>query len=181
MIISRRGLLHAGLMAAGVWPASRPAAASQADAGSRRIALRNLHTAEQLEVEYYRDGGYLPEALARIDAVLRDFRTGDIHPMDRALIDQVRDVALSLGVEPVFSVISGYRSPKTNEQLREHSSGVALRSLHMDGRAMDVRLAGVDCVSLSEAALKLARGGVGYYRASDFVHLDTGAFRSWRG
>jgi uncharacterized protein YcbK (DUF882 family) len=146
----------------------------------RSIGLRNLHTSEELEIEYFR-GGYVPAALARIDGVLRDFRTGDVHPIDPELIDQLRGLALSLGRPPVYQVISGYRSPLTNELLRERGSGVAVHSLHMHGRAIDVRLAGVDCARLCAAALGLARGGVGYYRSSDFVHLDTGAFRTWRG
>jgi uncharacterized protein YcbK (DUF882 family) len=96
-------------------------------------------------------------------------------------MDYLYAVALNIGVEPVFSVISGYRSPQTNELLRERSGGVASHSLHMQGRAIDVRLAGVACADLAEHAQDLTRGGVGYYRASDFVHLDTGAHRTWRG
>jgi uncharacterized protein YcbK (DUF882 family) len=81
----------------------------------------------------------------------------------------------------VFGVISGYRSPATNERLRERSSGVARHSLHLEGRAIDVRLARVDSAELASRALELELGGVGFYRRSDFVHLDTGAFRTWKG
>jgi uncharacterized protein YcbK (DUF882 family) len=90
-------------------------------------------------------------------------------------------VAHTLGVRPAFSVISGYRSPQTNAQLHERSSGVSSHSLHMEGRAIDVRLTGVACADLAQHALDMQRGGVGYYRQSDFVHLDTGRFRTWKG
>jgi uncharacterized protein YcbK (DUF882 family) len=148
---------------------------------AKRIALLNLHTDERLNVEYFRDGDYLPDALASIEVLLRDFRTGQRHVIDPHLMDYLVSVARTLGVEPAFSVISGYRSPQTNAYLHEKSAGVAQHSLHMEGRAIDVRMAGVDCASLAEHALELKRGGVGYYRASDFVHLDTGAFRTWKG
>jgi len=151
------------------------------DPANRRIALRNLHTDERLELEYVRDGVYLPEALSAIEGCLRDFRTGDRHSIDPHLMDYLVEVAHTLGVEPAFSVISGYRSPQTNAMLHERSTGVAQHSLHMDGRAIDVRIGGVDCADLAARALDLKRGGVGYYRASDFVHLDTGAFRTWKG
>ena len=96
-------------------------------------------------------------------------------------MDHLVEVAHAVGAEPKFSVISGYRSPQTNAMLHERSAGVAQHSLHMDGRAIDVRISGVDCADLAARALDLRRGGVGYYRASDFVHLDTGAFRTWTG
>jgi uncharacterized protein YcbK (DUF882 family) len=152
-----------------------------AAAPPRHLTLRNLHTAEVLDIDYSSGGIYVPDAMARIMQVLRDYRTGEQHEIDPALLDGLCDLAAALHADPVFDVISGYRSPQTNELLRSQSAGVALHSLHMDGRAIDVRLAGVDCGDLAAAALKLARGGVGYYRRSDFVHLDTGAVRSWQG
>lgn len=182
----RRDLLKFGGLlacAGGVGLFARPARSEEPSAAPRlkRMGLRNLHTGEDLEIDYCRDGLYLPEAMAKIDAVLRDFRNGELHPIDPGLMDYLYDAAATLGVDPVFGVISGFRSAQTNELLRTHSSGVALRSLHMEGRAIDVRLAGVDCANLATRAVDLARGGVGYYRRSDFVHLDTGAFRTWRG
>jgi uncharacterized protein YcbK (DUF882 family) len=191
MTWSRRRLLKAGGALAGASAAGllvRPALAKEAPAPAlgvetspRRIALLNLHTDERLEIEYFRDGAYLPEALSAIEVLLRDYRTGERHAIDPALMDYLHAVARAAGVDPSFRVISGYRSPQTNAMLHERSSGVAQRSLHMDGRAIDVRIAGVDCADLAARALDLKRGGVGYYRASDFVHLDTGAFRSWKG
>jgi uncharacterized protein YcbK (DUF882 family) len=147
----------------------------------RRIALVNLHTGERLETEYFRDDAYVPDALAAIDVLLRDFRSGDKHAMDPKLLDYLVDVATEVNAPPVYSVISGYRSPETNERLHERSGGVSQHSLHMQGRAIDVRMTGVDCAHLAARAQDLKRGGVGYYRASNFVHLDTGAFRTWRG
>jgi len=190
---TRRRLLQmggaaAGVAAAGVFgKAPRAAAADLAAApreaqtgAAKRVALFNLHTGEQLDVEFFR-GGYVPDSLAAIQVLLRDFRTGERHAIDPHLIATIHDVARSINADPVFSVISGYRSPQTNAQLRARSSGVAAHSLHIEGRAIDVRLAGVDCRALATAAESLARGGVGYYRASNFVHLDTGGLRTWRG
>jgi uncharacterized protein YcbK (DUF882 family) len=164
--------------AALLWPRSSLGAT---DRGARRIALTNLHTGEQLDIEYFRDGSYVPAALAALEVLLRDFRNGEKHAIDPQLMDYLVDVAAQIGVPPQYSVISGYRSPETNERLHERSSGVSQHSLHMQGRAIDVRIGGVDCQDLAARAEALRRGGVGYYRASNFVHLDTGAFRTWRG
>jgi len=188
MIWTRRRLLRAGAAMAGVATAGLSAQSTRAaarrdapDAGVRRIALRNLHTDEHLELDFWRGGVYVPESLAALEVLLRDFRNGEQHPIDPRLMDYLVDVARQSGVDPVFGVISGYRSPETNARLRERSSGVARHSLHLEGRAIDVRLAGVDCARLAQHALDLTRGGVGYYRSSDFVHLDTGEFRTWKG
>ena len=199
MTWSRRRVLKAGGALAGVSaagllarPAGSRAVRTGADTPSRpdfgrpaetpkRIALLNLHTEERLEIEYFRDGVYLPHALSAIEVLLRDFRTGERHAIDPSLMDYLLRVAHTVGVDPAFSVISGYRSPQTNARLREQSTGVAQHSLHIEGRAIDVRMSGVDCADLAARALDLKRGGVGYYRASDFVHLDTGAFRTWKG
>lgn len=181
MSLSRRSLLNNGVALAGVsllgWGGRSQAGAPDV----RHIAFTNLHTGEHLDADYYRDGAYIPAALEQIERVLRDFRTGERHAMDPKLMDYLLDVAARTGAQPVFSVISGYRSPETNQRLHESSSGVARHSLHMQGRAIDVRISGVDCAALAASALELERGGVGYYRASDFVHLDTGAFRTWKG
>jgi uncharacterized protein YcbK (DUF882 family) len=177
--LSSSALASAALSSAAVlWPQS-PLGAP--DAAARRIALTNLHTGEHLEIEYFRDGSYSPQALVALQVLLRDFRNGEQHALDPKLMDYLVEVAAQLGERPAFSVISGYRSPQTNERLHERSSGVSQHSLHMQGRAIDVRMSGVDCKDLAARAEFLKRGGVGYYRASNFVHLDTGAFRTWRG
>ena len=182
MISRRRMLLATGALAgtAALWARFSVGAAAPG-IKPRRIALVNLHTGERLETEYFRDDAYLPDALAAIDVLLRDFRNGLRHAMDPKLLDYLVDVAAQVGAPPAYSVISGYRSPETNERLHERSAGVAQHSLHMQGRAIDVRMTGVDCADLAACAQDLKRGGVGYYRASNFVHLDTGAFRTWRG
>lgn len=180
---TRRSILAAGGVLAGASAAGLIARSARAgETGAvKRLTLKNVHTPESLDVEFRRGEAYLPESLAAIQKLLRDYRTGDQHPIDPALLDYLHDVAQIAGVAPVFSVISGYRSPQTNQMLHARSNGVASRSLHMEGRAIDVRLAGVDCAELAEKALGMQRGGVGYYRQSDFVHLDTGRFRTWRG
>jgi uncharacterized protein YcbK (DUF882 family) len=186
MHCSRRALLSNGVSLAGAslagvsllgWSTTLSAAESEV----RHIAFTNLHTGEHVEVDYFRDGDYRSDALTQIEKVLRDFRNGEQHPMDPKLMDYLLEVAAKVGAKPSFQVISGYRSPQTNEKLHAKSSGVSEHSLHMQGRAIDVRMAGVDCAALAASALELKRGGVGYYRASNFVHLDTGAFRTWRG
>jgi uncharacterized protein YcbK (DUF882 family) len=181
MTWSRRRVLKVGGTLAGASAAALLMGAAGGEQTSRRIRLMNLHTDERLDVDYFHQGVYVPEAMSAIEVLLRDFRTGDRHAIDPRLMDYLVDVAGALRVDAAFSVISGYRSPQTNAHLHERSTGVSQHSLHMEGRAIDVRVAGVDCASLAAHALDMKRGGVGYYRASDFVHLDTGAFRTWKG
>jgi uncharacterized protein YcbK (DUF882 family) len=180
-MISRRRMLMATGALAGTAALWARASIGAPDLMPRRIALLNLHTGERLEIEYFRDDAYVTDALAAIDVLLRDFRSGEKHAMDPKLLDYLVDVAAQVGAPPVYSVISGYRSPETNERLHERSGGVSQHSLHMQGRAIDVRMTRVSCADLAARAEDLKRGGVGYYRASNFVHLDTGAFRTWRG
>ena len=171
----------AGIAAAGVVGTAAAAAAAHAGAAARRIAFHNVHTGERLDLEYCRGGVYIPAALGAIQVLLRDFRNDQQHVIDPALMDYLHEVSRQLRAEPVFDVISGYRSPQTNALLHERSNGVAVKSLHLQGRAIDVRLAGVDCAELAGRARAMTRGGVGYYRQSNFVHLDTGPFRTWKG
>lgn len=164
-------------MIAGGALAFRPARAHAAV--PRAIGFRHLHTGEALTIEYAEGERYLPEALSAVNRLLRDFRTGDIHPIDPGLIDLLHQIARRLDTRHAFEVISGYRSPHTNAALRERSGGVAARSLHMVGQAIDVRVAGVPLATLRAAALDVQGGGVGYYPASNFVHIDTGRVRRW--
>lgn len=145
----------------------------------RKLAFLNLHTGERLKTEYWADGRYQRDALGEINHILRDFRTGGIHPIDPKLLDLLCALQRSVGRPGPFHVISGYRSPATNRMLRRHSKGVAKHSLHMDGQAIDIRLPGCELKHLRDAAKALRRGGVGYYAASDFVHVDTGRVRYW--
>jgi len=156
-----------------------PGRALASPRGERHLSFVNTHTSERLSVAYWGDGEYLPGELARVETFLRDFRTGERHAIDPALLDQLHDLSLAVGTSASFQVISGYRSPRTNAVLRASGGGQARHSLHMQGRAIDVRLAGVSTPLLRDAALELRRGGVGYYRAADFVHVDTGPVRRW--
>ncbi len=139
----------------------------------------NTHTGEVLDTIYRTGSSYLPGELGRLDWVLRDHRTGEVVPLDARLFDLLHELAASAGLEPRYQVISGYRSPATNAMLAANSDGVSSRSLHMDGKAIDVRLEGLPLARLRDFALAKRAGGVGYYPASDFVHLDVGRVRSW--
>jgi len=175
--LSRRRLLGLGIAAAGA--VTLPAWARAASVPTRRLAFTHLHTGEELAVTCCVHGRYDAGALDAINHLLRDFRTGDTHPIETALLDQLSLVHAALGSDAPFQVISGYRSPATNDMLRARSNGVARRSLHMDGKAIDVRLADTRSRRLREVAAGLALGGVGYYPKSDFVHLDVGRPRQW--
>jgi uncharacterized protein YcbK (DUF882 family) len=158
-------------------------AAKDAAAGSaqRWIELTSIHTHEVVRATLGRKSGPDAATLAKLQHLLRDYRVNEEHTMDTALYEQLSDLAQAAGREPRYEVISGYRSPGTNAQLRANGHGVAQHSLHMEGRAMDVRLEGCDCATLRDLAVKAGRGGVGYYAVSNFVHLDTGRVRTWNG
>ena len=145
----------------------------------RALSFFHTHTGEKLNLTYFSDGIYHEDALQEINHYLRDFRTEEIHAIDSHLLDILYSVQNACNSNGTFEVISGYRSPKTNEQLRNQGHGVAKRSLHMEGRAIDVRLTDVKTSNLRKAAMSLKRGGVGYYASSDFVHMDTGRVRYW--
>jgi len=150
----------------------------------RRVRFHNLHTDEKLDAVYWEQGRYVPDALHAVNTVLRDFRTGDVHMMDPALLDLLVAVSAKTETNSPFYVISGYRSPQTNAMLRDEGgagTGVAKKSLHLEGKAIDIRLGDVALSHLHNAALSLGGGGVGYYPTSDFVHLDVGAVRQWGG
>lgn len=157
---------------------------ARADSASvRKLSFDNLHTGEKLSVEYWINGQYRPEALAEVNRLLRDFRTGQVHPIAPQLLDLVALVHHRLETIAPISIISGYRSPVTNAMLRsEHEhSGVATKSLHMQGMALDIRIMGRSLADLHHAALAQRGGGVGLYPRSDFVHLDIGRVRAWQG
>jgi uncharacterized protein YcbK (DUF882 family) len=153
--------------------------ASAIGANQRKLALNNLHTGETLKTVYWEGGDYVPGALGEINHILRDYRTNDVHPIDARLLDLLNTLHQKLGSKVPFSIISGYRSPKTNAALAEASNGVAKRSLHMQGQAIDIHLEDVALKDLRRGAIALRRGGVGYYPASDFVHVDVGRVRTW--
>ena len=145
----------------------------------RTLSFVHTHTGEQLSSVYFQDGQYQVAELERINQLLRDFRTGDVHTIDTGVLDILADLRVLADRDEPYEVISGYRSPLTNAALHRHSSGVAEHSLHLQGRAIDVRLPGFPTHRLRELALGMGRGGVGFYARSDFVHLDNGRVRYW--
>lgn len=152
-----------------------------AKAEVRTLAFDNIHTGEKLRVDYWANGDYVPDALAAVNNVLRDFRTSQVHPIAPSLLDLLAGLRARLETAEPLSVISGYRSPVTNAMLRgaHENSGVATKSLHMQGKAVDIRVAGRPLALVHKAALSLRGGGVGYYPSSDFVHVDIGRVRTW--
>jgi len=166
--------MTAALPAAG--PAAGPAVAATRPS---RLSLHNLHTDETLDVVFRTSKGYDQDALAALDRILRDWRQDEILPIDPQLYDMMAAIAARIGQPPRFGIISGYRSPKTNEMLRRNGGGAAKFSLHMVGQAIDLRLEGTALSRLRQAAIELGQGGVGYYSRSGFVHIDTGEVRSW--
>lgn len=175
---ARRGFLRncsgALVLASGLLPFEIAGASNR-----RIINMENTHTGERLKLCYYRDGNFVADACQRLNQLLRDFRSGDVHPIDPRLYDLVYAIQTEVGHRGQVEIISGYRSPATNDKLRNTSKGVAKKSLHMQGQALDIRLNGVDSEKVRDAALALRAGGVGYYRKSDFVHVDTGRVRHW--
>jgi uncharacterized protein YcbK (DUF882 family) len=177
----RRRFLRQGarLATAGALPMlALPARASLR--GERELVLVHTHTRERIDLVYAVDERYLPDALERLNRFLRDHYSGSIGRIDPLLFEQLHRVQQALGNPRGYEVISGYRCPATNTQLRQtRGGGVARNSLHMEGRAIDVRLPGVPLAELRDAAHALRIGGVGYYPDSQFVHIDTGRVRSW--
>jgi uncharacterized protein YcbK (DUF882 family) len=178
--LSRRGFLTsiAGLAltlaAPGVMASAAPAAARD-----RKLSFYNTHTSEKLSATFWSDGDYLDDGVEDISWILRDHRADIVSSIDRKLIDLLYQLQAKVDHQGEFHVISGYRSPATNDMLSKKSSGVAKHSYHMLGQAIDVRLPGFDTTKLHKAAKSLKAGGVGYYAKSDFVHLDVGHVRYW--
>lgn len=166
-------------MTAGV---AHPASAFGLDIWEPRRALfHNLHTGEKFSEVYFANGSYIPTAMAGAMRVLRDWRNGAQHFMDPKLIDAMHAIQLRLDTRQPFQIISGYRSPQTNAKLHAASGQVAEHSQHTQGKAVDIRIQGVDLRNLRNAALDLRAGGVGYYPTSNFVHIDTARVRQWSG
>lgn len=146
---------------------------------SKSLSFKHLHTNESLQICYWKNQQYDLSALAKINHILRDHRTQEVAAIDQQLLKLLNDLHTLSGSNAPFEIISGYRSVKTNQALRNSTTGVAKRSYHMQGKAIDVRLADIDLKTLRNVAIDLQAGGVGYYSKSGFLHLDTGKPRNW--
>jgi uncharacterized protein YcbK (DUF882 family) len=180
-LVSRRKLLKMGLVAA--VPALIPGAAMATyrviPKRSRSLAFYNLHTGESLKTTYFANGEYISGALAEINFILRDWRENEVKPIDPALLDLLVGIHRRLATKEPFQIISGYRTPKTNAMLHFSTEGVAVRSLHLDGKAIDICVEGRSLKNVRRAAMSMLGGGVGYYPRTGFVHVDTGRIRFW--
>ena len=179
--VSRRSVLgSAALLGAAVaLPGRGRAALRLTDSSRRGLVLHNLHTDEHLEVTYWARGAYRADALAQIDWIMRDHHTDEVLAIDRHLVELLHRLQSRLGGKRTLEVISAYRSPATNAMLAGVSDAVAPNSLHMDGKAVDINVAGVRLNALRRAATALKAGGVGYYPNSGFIHVDVGRVRYW--
>lgn len=179
--LCRRSFLKAGALVLGgcLFPQTVFSAVDGATAVERSLSLYNMHTGESLRAVYWFKGGYLAEALVDINKILRDYRTDEIAPIDTKLLDLIHTIHQRMGSRDMVHIISGYRSPATNERLRGNGRGVAKNSLHMEGKAADIRLPDQSLSELRRTAVSMQRGGVGYYPSSNFVHVDVGRVRYW--
>ena len=171
--------LSASVVISGMIPLPALAAISQRPGARRSLDFFNTHTRESLRACYFEQGRYQPDALVRINTILRDHRTDDVQPIDCRLLDVLYALKTTINPRTPFHIISGYRSPATNEMLRRKTGGVARSSYHVKGKAVDIRLPGYGTDRLRNQCLRLKSGGVGYYPKTGFVHIDTGPVRHW--
>lgn len=177
----RRSFLKSSVVLASALsvPAFARAAQVATPPHERILRLYNTHTGESLRRVFWAEGQFVPDALTDINKLLRDHRSNTVTDMDPKLLMLLNSVSSRFGGEDVLHVISGYRSPETNRKLAAASGGVAKHSMHLEGKAIDIRLPGRALDQLHKAALAARGGGVGYYPKSQFVHLDTGRVRTW--
>ncbi len=175
----RRSFLKTSVVLASALSVPALARAAAAPQGERTLRLYNTHTGESLRSVFWAEGQFVPESLNEINKLLRDHRNNAIAPIDPQLLVLLNRVSDQFGSEQVLHIISGYRSPESNAKLAAASNGVAKHSMHLEGKAIDIRMPGRDLASVHKAALGARSGGVGYYPSSQFVHLDTGRLRNW--
>ncbi|MGM3160101.1 YcbK family protein [Dickeya undicola] len=175
----RRKWLALGGAALGIALLPGQSLASLSTARPRILTLNNINTGERIKVEFFDGRRYNKEELSRLNHFFRDYRANKVKTIDPALFDQLYRLQVMLGSAKPVQLISGYRSYSTNEDLRSHSKGVAKQSYHTQGKAMDFHIEGVQLANIRKAAMKMRAGGVGYYPQSNFVHIDTGAVRTW--
>ena len=181
-MITRRDLLALGLVtaASAVFP-FKAFAASEKVSSKKELIFYKVNTHEHLNAVYWKDGMYLPDGLATINHIFRDTRSDMEREININLIDLLFDLKEQIKSKEPYHIISGYRTPKSNAILSKSNKGVAKNSLHMFGKAVDIRMPGYSLSGLRKVAVKLQAGGVGYYPRSKFVHLDVGEVRYWRG
>jgi uncharacterized protein YcbK (DUF882 family) len=179
--LTRRTFVKLGTVAAvaGLLPRSLFASSQNTRTQERSLAFYHTHTGEKLKTVYWAEGNYVEDSLHEINYILRDARNDEVHEIDPRLLDLLFAVAKKIDARQSFHVISGYRSAHTNALLRTRSGGVAENSLHLVGKAIDIRIPGRALGQLRQAAIALKYGGVGYYPKSDFVHIDVGRVRYW--
>jgi uncharacterized protein YcbK (DUF882 family) len=175
----RRSFLKSSVVLASAVGMPVLAKAAQPAPAERTLRLYNTHTGESLRSVFWAEGQFIPDALKDINKLLRDHRNDKIAEMDPQLIVLLNDVSDKFGDNQVLHIISGYRSPESNARLAAASNGVARHSMHMDGKAIDIRMPGKNLAQLHKAAMSMKAGGVGYYPDSQFVHMDTGRVRYW--
>jgi uncharacterized protein YcbK (DUF882 family) len=175
----RRSFLKTSAVLASALSVPAMARAATAAPHERVLRLYNTHTGESIKSVFWAEGDFIPDALVDINKLLRDHRSNTVATMDPKLLLLLDSVSAKFGGSEVLHVISGYRSPETNAKLAKASGGVAKHSMHLDGKAIDIRLPGRDLAKLHKAALAMQGGGVGYYPSSQFVHMDTGRLRNW--
>ena len=175
----RRSFLKGSVALASMIGVPALAKAAQPAQGERVLRLYNTHTGESLKSVFWAEGQFIPDALQDINKLLRDHRNDKIAEIDPKLIVLVNEVSNKFGDNQVLHIISGYRSPESNAKLAAASGGVAKHSMHMDGKAIDIRIPGKNLAQLHKAAMAMKGGGVGYYPDSQFVHMDTGRVRYW--
>lgn len=146
---------------------------------TRSLHLFNVNTGETGKFLYWEQGRYIPDVMRQVDHILRDRRTDEVHAIAPELLDLVSSLARKLDSSAPFHVVCAYRSHDTNEELASTRRGVAKRSYHMDGKALDLRMPNRGLHMVRGAAMQLKGGGVGYYRRSNFVHVDVGPVRHW--
>lgn len=181
--VSRRRLLKLGIIAAvsGIIPFDSMAAVNEFLSKDRKVMIYNLHTKEYLDLVYWKNGEYIPEAFEKINFIFRDHYNGSVKSIDGDLIDLLCAIHHKLNSKEPFHLISGYRTKKTNRLLRKRNNRVAKGSLHIYGKAADIRLPDQKLKILRRAAYELKQGGVGFYPRSNFIHVDVGNVRFWRG
>lgn len=178
-MINRRAFLKHSAMLACALGAPTIARAALVSPHEKSLKLFNIHTGETFNNVFWAEGRFLPDSLNDLNYLLRDFRSDTVKPIDPSLLSLLEKVSRQVGPGSTVHVISGYRSPETNQMLAERSNGVAKHSMHLEGKAIDIRVPGHELTTVRKIAMGLRAGGVGYYPDSQFVHIDTGRVRSW--